>query len=197
MNAKTLHQVVELLLRQARREGSVDAGDIRTELARANLPEGSWPEAVALAGPALVHREGRYYPADAPVSASAQRQQQIERTLNRLIRCYKASVACKERRHQNRVDFVQSVKVWTADGRELTLLSRDLSLTGVRLISSVGLLGQKIVVQLPGLHDREPHRFLVRVVWTCAVGDDLYENGGLILDLLPRKNSRLRLLNDE
>jgi hypothetical protein len=87
-----------------------------------------------------------------------------------------------ERREQDRVDFIHPVKVVTEDGREMTLLSRDLSATGIRLIGTRRLLGQKVHV-LISAGEGPPLDFLVRILWTCPVGDDLIENGGTFLSV--------------
>jgi hypothetical protein len=71
--------------------------------------------------------------------------------------------------------------VRTEEGKDFTLLSRDLSATGIRLLGTQRLLGHKVQLELPG----DPGcRLLVRILWTCAVGDDLFENGGSFLELL-------------
>jgi hypothetical protein len=72
------------------------------------------------------------------------------------------------------------VKVVTEDGQEFTLLSRDLSATGIRLVGTRRLLGQKVRVIIPG-SDGAAREFLVRILWTCPVGDDLVENGGAFI----------------
>jgi hypothetical protein len=129
------------------------------------------------------------------MAAEAERRK-IERAVGGLIQQYRSRAARQERRRQDRVDFIQPVTVWTEDGGELTLLSRDLSLNGVRLISSSSLLGQKIHVLLPVDGD-DPYHFFVRVVWSYAVGDGLFENGAMFLDLFPRGAGRLRLVPED
>ena len=81
-----------------------------------------------------------------------------------------------------RVDFIEQVLVTTADGKELRLLSRDLSETGIRLLGTKHLLGQKVDVELPTGGD-ELLYLTVRILWTCAVGDELFENGGIFIDM--------------
>jgi hypothetical protein len=152
---------------------------------------------VALAGPALVYNRGRYYPAEGTQGVSAGERQRIERVASRLIRHYQSAASRQERRRENRVNFVQPVEVLTEDGRTLTVLSRDLSLTGLRLIASQSLLGQKIQVVLPGEGRDAPHRFLVRILWACAVGDGLFENGALFLDTFPEQGEGLRLVTED
>ena len=72
--------------------------------------------------------------------------------------------------------------VRTEDGREFTLLSRDLSATGIRLIGTRRLLGHKVhVIITSGGVSLD---FLVRILWTCPVGDDLVENGGTFLGVV-------------
>jgi hypothetical protein len=73
--------------------------------------------------------------------------------------------------------------VRTEDQREYTLMSRDLSSTGIRLIGTRRFLGQKIHVSIPAADGATTWDFVVRILWTCAVGDDLVENGGTFLAL--------------
>lgn len=91
-----------------------------------------------------------------------------------------------ERREQERVLFVQPVQVETDDRRTFQLLSRDLSCTGIRLIGAQSFLGQKVRLTVPRAGSQEPARFLIRVLWTRAVGDGLFENGAMFLKLMPR-----------
>ncbi len=101
-----------------------------------------------------------------------------------MIRQHRRQAREQERRGQARIDFVQPVKVQTDDGKEYTLLTRDLSTTGVRLIGTRRLLGQKVHLLLPREPAEAPYRLRVRILWTCAVGDDLFENGGSFLELV-------------
>lgn len=82
-----------------------------------------------------------------------------------------------ERREAGRIEFIQPVVVTTEDGRRLTVLSRDLSTSGIRLIGTRRLLGQKINIRM-GVYD-----FVARVLWSCPIGDDLVENGGNFLSV--------------
>ena len=192
-----LHRVADLLVQRAQREGFVRSGDVRAELVQAGLAEEDWEQVVALAGPALVYAKGRYYPAESPKMSPTRGQQRIERVAARLLRHCRVTAAREERRRESRIDFIQPVEVLTEDGHELTVLSRDLSLTGVRLISAHCLLGQKIHLLLPGGGRGEPYHFLVRVLWSCAVGDGLFENGALFLDTFPQRTGQLRLVSED
>jgi hypothetical protein len=192
-----LHRVAKLLVQRARREGFVRSGDIRAELVQAGLAAEDWEKVVALAGPALVYAKGRYYPAESTKMTPTRGQQRIERVAARLIRHCRATAARAERRRESRIDFIQPVEIWMEDGHELIVLSRDLSLTGVRFISAHSLLGQKIHLLVPGGDKGVPYHFLVRVLWSCAVGDGLFENGALFLDTFPEHTERLRLVRDE
>jgi len=196
MTPPDLHRVADILVRRAWREGILRPCDIRVELARARLPEAHHEQVVALAGAALVCRKGRYYPSGA-APAPERHEQQIQSALGQLIRHYRVSAAQQERRGQDRVDFIQPIKVRTEDGRDLNLLSRDLSATGIRLVSAFSLLGRRLHVFLPADDRGESHHFLIRVVWSCAVGDDLYENGGMFLEVFPRTTPRLRLVHGD
>jgi hypothetical protein len=180
-----LQQVANTIVRRAQRQGYVVPRDIRDELSQVGLPETRWKEVVTLARELLNCRQGRYYHLGSfspRLQQEQEQQQRIQRVVRRLIQQHKANSANHERRQQDRIDFIQPVKVQTEDGREFTLLSRDLSTTGIRLIGTRRLLGQKVRVRL--LFEDISCTLLVRILWTCAAGDDMFENGGTFLDVL-------------
>jgi hypothetical protein len=107
----------------------------------------------------------------------------LHRAVRRLVRKQRPPSHPQERRGEDRVDFVQPVRVRTEDEREFTLVPRDLSPTGVRLIGTRRLLGQKVRVLVPAPGGDELYEFVVRVLWTCPVGEDLVENGGAFLSV--------------
>jgi hypothetical protein len=86
----------------------------------------------------------------------------------------------EERREQERVEFVQPVRVITDDHLDFTMLSRDLSTTGIRLIGAQRLLGRKVHVVI-FRSGGAAIDFLVRILWTCPISDELVENGGVFL----------------
>jgi len=183
----TLQDVANAVVRRAQRAGYVVSADIRQELAQAGLPEEEWKQVVELTRDSLHARKGRYYhgAVSSPRLQLIQDQQRlIQRALRSLIRQYRAAKRDEERRKQDRYDFIQPVKVQTEDGRQFTLLSRDLSTTGIRLVGTQRLLSQKVRVTLPQ-GDKPPCTLLVRILWTCAVTEELFENGGSFLELLP------------
>jgi hypothetical protein len=149
-----------------------------------------WKDVLALARPSLTYRHGRYHytaPVTARVAAEQSQQRDIQRAVRQLIRDQRSVTAQVERRQQDRIDFVQPVTVVTEDQRQLTLISRDLSTTGIRLIGTHRLLGQKVRVFIPGPNGAAPWEFLVRILWTCPVGEDLVENGGSFVTVGSRK----------
>jgi hypothetical protein len=186
MISMNLHGVAELVIRQAQRQGFILPRDIKTVLSEAGLSEALWKDVLAVARPALAYRKGRYY-YTAPVSDRVLKEQSqqrgIQKAVRQIIRQVRNAAAEVERREQDRVDFIQQVKVKTEDRREYTLLTRDLSPTGIRLIGTRRFLGQKIHVSIPGTDGAPSWDFVVRVLWTCAVGEDLVENGGTFLDV--------------
>jgi len=102
-----------------------------------------------------------------------------------LVGQYRRVAALHERREADRIMFLQPVTVRLEDDEIHQVVTKDISASGIRLLGSRDLLGQKVRVTLPrpeGL----PCEFVVRVVWTCRVGDDLYENGGVFLELLEK-----------
>jgi hypothetical protein len=194
MNQSDLQEIANAVIRRAQSQGFVLPDEVREELTRAGQPDTLWKDVLALARPSLTYRQGRYEFV-ASVSTRAQhdqhQQQRIREAVQQLIGRHRAAGPV-ERREEGRVDFIQPVRVRTEDGRQFTLLSRDLSPTGIRLIGTRRLLGQKVRVLVPGPEDvpADPAAagpllgFVVRILWTCALGDDLFENGGMFLEAL-------------
>ncbi len=186
MIANNLQSIAEMVVRRAQRQGYTVAREIREELANAHLPETLWKDVVALGRASLTYRHGRYYyttPVSDRVRTEQTTQRDIQKVVQKLISQQKAAASAVERREGDRIDFIQPVKVWTEDQRKFTLLTRDISSTGIRLIGTQRLLGQKIRVDVPGPDSAVPTSFLVRVLWTCAISDDLFENGGTFIGL--------------
>ena len=193
MSTTLLQPVADAILRLAKRQGFVLARDVRAELRVAGLPEEQWKDVLALTRAVLVYRQGRYCHKEAfspRLQKEHAQQQAIQKAIRRLIKQHRQRGKDDERRRQARVDFIQPVKVRTEDGHEHALLSRDLSATGIRLLGTKRLLGQKVQLELPGGDGNPPCRLLTRILWTCAVGDDLFENGGSFLEVLATEESR-------
>lgn len=187
MPPTSLQQVADAVVRQAQRNGYVVARDVRLELKLAGLPEEQWKEVVALAKDNFNYREGRYYhlgTVSPRVQKERDQQRTIQKAIRQLLKNHRASLRQDERREQKRVDFIVPVKVTAEDGKEFTLLSRDLSTSGIRLVGTKRLLGHKVRVELAVGKDTPPCRILMRVLWTCAVGEDLFENGGSFLEVV-------------
>ncbi len=189
MISTNLAGVAELVIRRAQRQGFILPREIRSVLSEAGVSESLWKDVLAVARPSLAYRKGRYY-YTAPISDRVRQEQTqqrgIQKTVRQIIRQVKNAAAEVERREQERIDFVQPVKVKTEDRREFTMLTRDLSPTGIRLIGTRRFLGQKIQVSIPGADGADSWDFVVRVLWTCAVGEDLVENGGTFVDMPER-----------
>jgi hypothetical protein len=186
MISTNLQGVAELVTRRAQRQGFVVPNEVRQELTQAGVPESMWKDVVALARPALSYRKGRYYytpPVSDRVRQEMTQQRDVVKAVRELIRLHKQEAREFDRRGEDRYDFVQTVKVVAEDGREHTLISRDLSSTGIRLIGTHRLLGQKVRVLIPRTGAAEARDFLVRILWTCAVGEDLVENGGTFIQV--------------
>jgi hypothetical protein len=187
MSAANLKGVAEQVVRRAQRQGYVVPREVREELTQAGASDDLWKDVVALARPSLTFRRGRYY-FSAPVSDRVRQEQSqqlcVRRAVSQLLNWESPQGAAHvERRGGGRVDYVQTVTVRTEDGAECTLLSRDLSATGIRLVGTRRLLGQKVHVLFPRAGGEPPVDFLVRILWTCAVGDGLHENGGSFLEV--------------
>jgi hypothetical protein len=197
-----LSGVAEAVRRRAQSQGFVVSRDIRAELARAGMAESLWKQVVNEVGAALSCRGGRYYyvPAGpsrmrARVRRDYRQHQHMSTAVRFLIRQQRALDAVYvERRRHPRVNFVCPVQVQTADRRLLNFLSREISISGVRLIGTVGLQGQKVHVWIPRPgRDAERCCFLVQVLWSAAVADGLHESGGLFVELVEAAPSPLKL----
>lgn len=186
MAGSNLQGVANEIVERARRQGYIVAKEVREELARVQLAETLWKDVVALARPSLSYRRGRYYyspPVSDRVLAEQSHQREIQTAVQQIVAQYQTGTDRIERREQGRIDFIQPVKVVTEDNRTHTLLTRDLSVTGIRLLGTRRLLGQKLHVFLPvGPH---LYDFAVRILWTCPIGEDLVENGGTFLSVTP------------
>jgi hypothetical protein len=185
MAESSLQPIADAVTRRARRQGFVTPRDIRSELTLAGMPEARWKDVLALTRAQLNYRQGRYYhtrTVSARLFQERVQQQAIEKAIRKVIRQHRAALRQRERRGQVRSDFIQPVKVHTDSGAICNLVSRDLSTTGIRLLGTVQLLGQKVKVELPQGADT-PLLLTVRILWTCAVGDGLFENGGSFLGL--------------
>jgi hypothetical protein len=181
-----LRGVIESVLRRAQRQGYVVPRDVREELAHAGLAEEQWKDILNQARESLHYRQGRYYylqPISPRLHEQQSQQQIVFHSVRELIRRHQAARAESERRQQDRVDFIYPARVQTEDNRQFRVLTRDLSPTGIRLLGSRSLLGQKIRVQLSSSNGREC-TFVVRVLWSCSVGDDLFENGGSFMEMV-------------
>jgi hypothetical protein len=186
MISTNLQGVAELVIRRAQRQGFIVPREVREVLTGAGVSEALWKDVVAVARPSLSYRRGRYYytpPVTDRVRQEQSHQHAIQQAVRQLIREHRNAAGRVERREEDRLDFIQTVKVTTEDQREFTLLTRDISATGLRLVGTRRLLGQKVRVVIPGPDGGAPWTFLVRILWTCAVGEDLVENGGTFLEV--------------
>src|SRR5260370_10860877 len=188
MIASTLQDVADAVVRRAQQQGYVVPREIRSELKQAGLADDQWKEVVGLARKFLNCRQGRYYHIrvlSPRLQEEQQQQRLIQRAIRRLIRQHQAAIKPKERRLEDRTDFIQQVTVQVEDGRQYTLLSRDLSPAGIRLVGTRRLLGQKVKIALPPENGEHQFSFLVRILWTCVIADDLFENCGTFLEIFP------------
>jgi hypothetical protein len=186
MTATALQKVAAAVVRQAQRKGPLLPEHVRAELVRAGEPDHLWKDVLALARPFLSFRDGRYHfvrPASPQARQEQEQQQRIRDAVEQILAQHPSQASGVERREQDRTEFVQPVRVRTEAGDESTHLSRDLSPAGIRLVGNCRLLGQKVRVQIASAADRPPVELLLCVLWTSALGDGLFENGGRFLDV--------------
>jgi hypothetical protein len=185
MTSTDLRAVAAAVVRRAEAQEAVTADEIQDELTRAGAPADLWRDVLALARPSLNYRQGRYHFVSG-VSPRLREEQdhrgRAARAVRELVSQHKAATDPVERREEERTDFMHPVKVQTADRREHTFLTRDISPGGIRLVGTRGLLGQKVRVWVPRPAGEGSWCFRVLIVWTSALGDELFENGGTFLD---------------
>jgi hypothetical protein len=183
-----LQAIAEEVIRRAKHNGFVKPKDVREELERAGESPALWKDVLALARSTLSFRGGRYYYSE-PISERLREEKDhlasVAAATREVIHRLRDVASHRERRGEERIDIVQQVRVRTEDGRIFELLSRDFSTSGMRLLGARSLLGQKLEVRLPAGSAGEEWCFVLRVLWTCAVGDELFENGGAFIEARP------------
>ncbi len=183
----TMAEVVEAVLRRAQKQGFILPREIRAELTQAGLDETVWKDVVKQTAASLHYRQGRYYyvtTVSPRLHQEQEHQRAIAKVIRQLVKHHRDQMKERERRGQERFDFIHSVKVRTDEGKELHLLSRDVSTTGIRLLGTQRLLGKKVRVYFSPATDQPEVCLVVRILWTCSVGDDLFENGGNFLEMI-------------
>src|SRR5882672_3406014 len=147
MTVVEIPEIATRVLDRAQQQGYVTRREIRDELRKSGQPDTSWRDVLAVLRESLHFRQGRYTYVcqfDSRLEQELLRQRRIHRSVREVMRRHRSQENGHERRRQGRIDFIKPVKVTTSDGHEYTLLSRDLSLTGIHLIGSRSFLGQKI-----------------------------------------------------
>lgn len=183
---ESLEPIAESVIERARRQGSVDPHEVREELEEAGVSCSLWKDVLALARPSLVYRDGRYH-YQSPVSSrlldEQARRARVELAVRDVIEEQKNTERQRDRRQRDRLAFIQSVRVIDEQGRSSTLLTRDISATGIRLIGTKHLLGQKLTIHIPAPGEGAETVFDVRILWSCSVADGMIENGGSLLSV--------------
>jgi hypothetical protein len=189
MSANDLQAIAAAAVRRAEQQGSLLPREVRALLIESGQDATLWKD--VLDQTPLRKRGSRYYPPPSSDRARKDQDQQqaILKAIRQMIRLHRAADRPDERREQVRTDFIQPVRIRTEEGKEHTLVSRDVSATGIRLLGTRRLLGQKVRVFIPypgaAAGSNEGWSFVVRILWTCAIGEDLFENGGAFLEIDP------------
>lgn len=188
MNPPDLQSVANVILSRAKRQGYILPREIRMELKEAGHSITLWKQVVGLIRPSVKYRHGRYY-FDSPGFSRLQLEQKqlrmVKETLDWLIGSQQEAEEPEDRRKEERAAFVRHVRVLTEDEQELTVVSQDLSSSGIRLVTDRSLLGRKIHLSLPRPNDKEsPIVIAARILWSFAIADGLYKNGGAFLELI-------------
>jgi hypothetical protein len=193
MSQTDLQGIVNLVLRRAHRQGFVVPREVREELTQAGMAQSLWKDVLAQARNSLRYDHGRYYYLPSSIAHLRARARQeklhareVQRAIRQLIRLYKDLPVSVDRRIHPRIDLIQPVRVQTEDRRTVNLLTRDISIAGIRMLGTCNLLGQKIRVWIPRPRGDgvQSYCFLVHILWSATVGDELYENGGIFLEIL-------------
>lgn len=185
MITTSLEHVAEQVVRRAKRQGHVIPRDVREELKLAGAPTRLWRDVLALARPSLTFHKGRYWysdPISEPLRLEQARQHEVEKVVRELVRLQQQSRKA-DRRAEGRADFIQPVLVVEENGESFTVLTRDLSPRGIRLLSSRQLVGRKLRVHINPPDEEGAWIFEVRILWTSQVADGLFDNGGALLNV--------------
>jgi len=176
MSLSALQGIADLVVQRARGQGFVVRREIQDALAQAGLPESHWKDVLALAQAFLHHRQGRYYYVSVPKARprNGQQQREVQQAVRQIIHDYKVGTIELERRQHGRVPLIQPTKILTPDHREIQLLSRDISPTGIQNDGQTNWC------------------FLVQILWSSQIGDNLVEHGGVFLELLDPYQLKLR-----
>lgn len=179
-----LQEIATRVVHRARQQGYILPDEVREELTSAGQDEGQWKDVLTLARAFLRYDDGRYWYQPPLSEAATQRQSQRDaiRDAVRLIISHQRTSGI-ERRGEERIELIHPVVLIDENDQEHHVLSRDLSVTGIRLLGSRRLLGQKFRLCWPQPDSATSWMFHVQILWTCAVGDDLFENGGSFLSL--------------
>jgi hypothetical protein len=187
-------RVSRVILHRAREQGYVRSLDIREELKRIGEPAAGWKDVIREAGPRLTLKNGRYYyvsPLRARLRETHRSRKDVKRAAGELIRSYKAGSVETERRNQRRIRLVLPVRVFSTNGKELQMLTQDVSLHGVRLLGPHTLRGQKAQVLIPSNNKGGGQwLFTVHFLWSTTVGDNLVESGGIFLEVTEREKGK-------
>src|SRR5262249_32178817 len=152
MSLTDLQGIAEQVVNRARVQGFVVPREIRAALSEGGWPESQWRDVLALAQGFLHYRHGRYYyisVANVRPRNDQVQQRDLQQAVRQIMHEYRVKTTEVERRQHGRVPFVQPTKIITPDHREMHLLSRDISPTGIRLIGTRNLQGQKVRVLVP------------------------------------------------
>ena len=190
MSENVLQTVAEQVLSRAQEQGFVVPRDIRADLSQAGLADTRWKEVLALVQPRLRFRHGRYYyvttiAAHMRTRAGYEHRHQlaVQHAVRQMIHRHRPEPVSPNRRRYRRIPLGCSVLALAEDRRELRLLCSDISLGGIRLVSPASLQDQTLCIRFPG-HDSLPgEAFRVRILWSTAAGDGLFQNGGVFLEL--------------
>ncbi len=175
MSLTDLQGIAEEVVQRARGQGFVVRREIREALVQAGLPETHWKDVLALA------------------QAFLRQQREVQQAVRQIIHDYRVGTTEVERRQHGRVPFIQPTKILLPDHREIQLLSRDISPTGIRLIGTRSLQGQKVRVMIPRQDNGQGDWcFLVQILWSSQIGENLVEHGGVFLELLDPHQLKLR-----
>jgi hypothetical protein len=187
MARSELQTLANALVRRAQKQGYVVPNEIKQELKDAGFAEERWKEVIELVRDSLHYREGRYYHLSTMDQNQESNPRKAVETMIKRFKQWQEQASQENRRQQERTAVSLTVQVQDEDGQEFDVLSRDLSTTGIRLLSNRSLLGHKVRVTLPPNEDEpEPVSLWVRVLWTSTVGEGLFENGGTFLEGAPK-----------
>ena len=133
------------------------------------------------------HYYGRFHSHSQSVSLTTTKHNSVSvlrKTLQGFIDLQREQARNSTPRGRSGVVYACSLKVILEDRCETVVMSQRLSLSGIEFLSDRSLLGQKLRLYIPRNESTFATMILsMRVLWSQAVADGIFKNGGNFLNV--------------